>query len=228
MITEPVVPPIFCVVLAGCGAWDGSDIHETVLVELALHRAGVRIIYAAPDTEQLHVLNHLTHEELDGNRNVMVESARLARGDVVDLQTLSSADLDGLILPGGHGVIKNLSRFALNGPQGAVHSALQTLIIEMHQAGKPIGAVSTAPLVVARALQVKRPSVTIGTDPGTAAAIATMGGTHRLCDAHQIHRDCANRIVTTPGFMSDGSISQVAQGIENLVLAMVEMMARSI
>ncbi len=116
-------------VLSGCGEWDGTEIHETVLTLLALDRVGATIVCAAPDMDQLHVLNHLNHEEMDETRNAMVESARLARGDVIDLKKLSAGNLDALILPGGHGAIKQLSQFAVKGPQANIHAHLQRLMV---------------------------------------------------------------------------------------------------
>ena len=210
-------------VLCGCGAWDGTDIHETVLTMLALERAGATVVCAAPDMRQLHVLNHQSIEEMDETRQVTIETARLARGDVIDLKALSGDDLDAVILPGGHGAIKQLSQFAIQGPRTTVNAELQRLLDEMARAQKPIGAISAAAITLVRALHSSRPRVTIGNDQATATALKTMGGRHQARKADQIHIDRQNLIITTPGYMASSRITQVAVGIEKLVQTVLAM-----
>lgn len=211
------------VLLAGCGVFDGSEIHEAVLTLLALDRAGAEIICSAPDMDQLHVINHITQETMDQKRNVLVESARIARGDIVDLKTLTAKDLDALIIPGGFGAAKNLSTFATKGPQAQVHPEVKRILEEMAAARKPIGALCIAPATVTLALAGLHPEVTIGNDVGTAAAIGTMGGGHHDCPVDQIFVDTANRIVTTPAYMLGASIKDIAPGIEKLVNEVLKM-----
>lgn len=211
------------VLLSGCGVFDGSEVHEAVLTLLALDRAGTKIICTAPNCDQHHVLNHINQQEMDENRNVLVESARIARGDIVDLQELSSDNLDALIIPGGFGAAKNLSTFALEGPQASVHPQVQRILDEMIAARKPIGAICIAPATLTKAIASRSPQVTIGNDPGTAAAIETMGGRHHDCDVDQIHVDETNNIVSTPAYMLGPGIKEVATGIEKLVLKVLEL-----
>jgi len=211
------------VLLAGCGVFDGSEIHEAVLTLLALDRAGAEIICSAPDMDQLHVINHITQETMDQKRNVLVESARIARGDIVDLKTLTAKDLDALIIPGGFGAAKNLSTFATKGPQAQVHPEVKRILEEMAAARKPIGALCIAPATVTLALAGLHPEVTIGNDVGTATAIGTMGGGHHDCPVDQIFVDTANRIVTTPAYMLGASIKDIAPGIEKLVNEVLKM-----
>ena len=205
------------VILSGCGVFDGTEIHEAVLTLLFLDRAGAEIVCAAPDADQLHVLNHLTNEEMDERRNVLVESARIARGNIVDLKELAADRIDALILPGGFGAAKNLSDFALKGPGATVHPDVERILREMHAAAKPIGALCIAPATVAKALNDIGPEVTIGEDIGTAAAIESMGAKHHPCKVDEIHIDARNKIVTTPAYMLGPGIKDVADGIENLV-----------
>lgn len=213
------------VLLSGCGVFDGSEIHEAVLTLLALDRAGADIVCTAPNDDQYHVLNHMTQQEMDEKRNILVESARIARGDIVDLQELSAGQLDALIIPGGFGAAKNLSTFALKGPQADVHPQVQRILEEMCAAGKPIGAICIAPATVARALSARSPQVTIGNDTGTASAIETMGGRHQTCAVDQIHVDETNKIVSTPAYMLGPGIKEVAAGIEKLVEKVLAMTA---
>lgn len=209
--------------LSGCGAFDGSEIHETVLALLALDRAGVDILCTAPDIDQFHVINHLTQEETAEVRNVLVESARIARGNIVAIDALDAQEIDGLILPGGFGAVKNLCTLALKGPEGGVNSQVLELLRQIHAAKKPIGAICISPAAVVMALKECQPSVTIGTDAGTAAAIHTMGGQHQACKLDEICVDPVNRIVSTPGYMLGSGIKEIATGIEKLVQKVIEL-----
>ena len=211
------------VVLSGCGVYDGSEIHEAVLTLLALDRAGAEAVCAAPDMEQLHVIDHITGETMDEKRNVLVESARIARGNIKDLKSLSASELDGLILPGGFGAAKNLSDFALKGADAAVHPEVKRILNEMADAGKPIGAICIAPASLTKAMAERKPEVTIGNDIGTAAAIEKMGGYHRECPVEDIYVDTKNMVVTTPAYMLAPGIKEAAVGIEKLVNKVVEM-----
>ena len=205
------------VLLSGCGVFDGSEIHEAVLTLLFLDRAGAATICMAPDVEQLHVIDHVTQQVADERRNVLAESARIARGEIRDVSTVAGDDIDALIIPGGFGAAKNLSDFAVSGPDAVVHPQIERLLLEMVDRSKPIGAICIAPATVVRALSNRRPRVTIGSDAGTAAAIETMGGTHMDCSVTDICVDEKNRIVSTPAYMLGPGIKDVAAGIEKLV-----------
>ena len=211
------------VLLSGCGVFDGAEIHESVLTMLALDRAGAEIICMAPNVEQHHVINHLTQEEMGEKRNVLVESARIARGEIKDLKEVRGADLDGLILPGGFGAAKNLSDFAFKGAGSTVNPEVKRILEEMSAANKPIGAICISPAPLAKALADKAPEVTIGSDQATAEAIEAMGGQHKTCSVDMIHVDAGNNIVSTPAYMLGPGIKQVAVGIEKLVNKVVEL-----
>jgi enhancing lycopene biosynthesis protein 2 len=205
------------VVLSGCGVYDGAEVHEAVLTLLFLDRSGVKAVCMAPDMEQYHVVDHVSGEATEEKRNVLVESARVARGEIQDLKAVSAEELDALILPGGFGAAKNLSNFAIKGKDADTHPEVGRLLNEMADAGKPIGAVCISPAVVAAALKHHRPEVTIGNDHETADAIEAIGSVHRACSVDQIHVDERNRIVSTPAYMLGPGISDVAEGIEKLV-----------
>ncbi len=212
------------VLLSGCGVFDGAEIHESVLTLLFLDRAGAEVLCMAPNVDQFHVINHLTNQETNEKRNVLVESARIARGNIQDVAKVTASDLDALILPGGFGAAKNLSDFALKGPEAVVQADVERLIREMVAAGKPVGAICIAPATLARAIADRKPEVTIGNDTGTAAGIERMGGRHRVCTVDRIHVDKVNHIVSTPAYMLGPGIKEVAVGIEKLVneiLAMI-------
>lgn len=211
------------VVLSGCGFQDGAEIHESVLTLLALDRAGCEVSCFAPDVPQARVVNHLTGEETAETRNVLVESARIARGEIRDLASAKAEDLDALVLPGGFGAALNLSDFAAKGGEATVHEDLARLLRAMHEAKKPIGAICIAPGVVAAALGARRPTLTIGNDAGTAEALEACGAKHEACPVESFVVDSANRIVSTPAYMLGPTIRHVAEGIERCVAEVLKM-----
>jgi enhancing lycopene biosynthesis protein 2 len=211
------------VLLSGCGFLDGAEIQESVLALLAIERAGARAICMAPDKDQLHVVNHLTgKEEPDQRRNVLVEAARIARGNIEDVASVTAADLDALVVPGGYGAAKNLSRFAVDGPQGEVDPEVRRLIGEISAARKPLGLICIAPAVGAQVLGGDGVEVTIGNDPGTAAAIETCGARHFDCGVTGIHADPARKVVSTPAYMLGKNILEVSKGIDKLVQTLID------
>jgi enhancing lycopene biosynthesis protein 2 len=210
------------VILSGCGYLDGSEIQEAVLALLALDRAGAKVQCAAPDKPQHHVLDHRTGTPMPDSRNVLVEAARIARGNIVPLATIRAVDFDAVFLPGGYGAAKNLSTLAFDGPSATVDPELVRVLREFRAANKPIGAVCIAPAVLVAALH--EGEVTIGDDAGTAAAIVAMGGSHAACPVTELHVDRARRIVTAPAYMyGDARISAVAAGIDKAVAATLEL-----
>lgn len=209
-----------CIVLSGCGVMDGSEIHEAVLTMLSLDRAGAEILYAAPATEQLQVVNHCTSEVQPGEtRNMLVEAARISRGDIRDLAGIGAADADAVIFPGGFGAAKNLCSFARDGADCSVHAQAGRIIREMLEARKPIGALCIAPVLVARVAgeSGRRIQVTIGSDPEVAAAIEAMGAVHVPCSVDRAVIDENHRVVTAPAYMLAQRISEVSASAEAVV-----------
>jgi len=211
------------VLLSGCGVNDGCEIHEAVIALLTLDRAGAETVCMAPDVEQFDVVNHLTGEATGEKRNVLVESARIARGNIKDISKVRAADIDGLIIPGGFGAAKNLSNFAVKGRDAVVNGDVKRLLNDMVTTAKPVGAICIAPATLTKALEGKNPEVTIGNDIGTAGAIEAMGGQHKECSVDMIHVDSNNKLVTTPAYMLGPGIKDVAVGIEKLVNKVLEL-----
>lgn len=214
------------VILSGCGVYDGSEIHEAVITLLALDRAGAEAVCMAPDMEQA-VVNHLTGEPVEGAvRNVLEESARIARGNIANINKISAKDIDALILPGGFGAAKNLCDFAFRGPDCEVHSEVARLVREIVAARKPLAAVCIAPALISRVLGDDKCAhrLTIGTDEGTAQAMTAMGSTHVNCPVRDLVVDQENKLVSSPAYMLAGSISEAAEGIEKTVNAVMEML----
>jgi enhancing lycopene biosynthesis protein 2 len=214
------------VILSGCGVYDGSEIHEAVITLLTIDRAGAEAVCMAPDIPQMHVINHLTGEpEAGATRNVLVESARIARGNIKDLASVRVADLDAVILPGGFGAAKNLCNFAVAGPDCEVNTEVARLIREMHAAKKPIAAVCIAPAVISKVFGDEEVShkLTIGSDEGTAEALGKMGSEHIQCPVEEFVVDQDNKLISSPAYMLAGTISEAAEGIEKTVQALIGM-----
>ena len=213
------------VCLSGCGVNDGAEIHESVITALALDRAGAEILYTAPDVEQTKVVNHLTGDEMNESRNVLVESARIARGEITDIAKLTSDDMDALLFPGGFGAALNLCDFALKGADCDIHPEVNRIIQEMLAVNKPLGFICIAPALFARAVKNadKTIEITIGNDQATVDQIEKMGSQHKICAVENFIVDEENKIVSTPAYMLAGNISEAASGIEKLVHKIMEL-----
>ncbi|RMF92586.1 MAG: isoprenoid biosynthesis protein ElbB [Candidatus Schekmanbacteria bacterium] len=212
--------------LSGCGVYDGAEIHESVCAMLAIDRAGCEIVCMAPDIEQYHVVNHLTGEVAEGEkRNVLVEAARIARGNIKKITDISVSDIDALIIPGGFGSAKNLSTYAFDGEKCRVNEDVKRLVQEVVGAGKPVGAICISPVVIAKIFEGTdvKPELTIGNDADTSEKIEKMGATHCQCSVSEFHIDEKNKIVSTPAYMLGTRISEVAEGIEKLVKSVIDL-----
>lgn len=210
------------VILSGCGVYDGAEIHESVLTLLRLDQRGAQVQCFAPNVPQLHVVDHYSGDEMTESRNVLVEAARIARGQIKDVREARAEDFDALILPGGFGVAKNLSDFATSGAHCSVQPDVLALAQAFAQAGKPIGLICIAPVLAA---QIYGPGVTctVGNDADTTAELGKMGANHEACAVDEIVEDTARKLVTTPAYMLAQSISEAASGINKLVDRVLEL-----
>ena len=210
------------VILSGCGVYDGAEIYESVVTLLRLDQRGAQVQCFAPNIAQLHVINHLTGEAQAESRNVLVESARIARGEIKDIREADAEDFDALIIPGGFGSAKNLSNFAIEGTGCTVQPDVLALTEAFAEAGKPVGLICISPALAAK---IYGPGVTctIGNDAETAAALNKMGATHKDCAVSDIVEDKARKLVTTPAYMLAQSISEAASGINKLVDRVLEL-----
>ena len=212
----------FAVILSGCGVFDGAEIHEATLSLLAIARQGGSYEIFAPDIKQHHVINHLTGEEMDETRKVLVESARIARGRIRDLKSFNPEEFDGLLFPGGFGAAKNLSTWAFEAAGAAVLPEVEDAIRGMVELKKPIGALCISPVILARVLG--EVNLTIGDDEGTAEAIESLGAMHVETTHGEVVVDPDFNLVTTPCYMLEATIDQIALGADNVVDAMIKMM----
>ncbi|KOO09140.1 isoprenoid biosynthesis glyoxalase ElbB [Vibrio hepatarius] len=204
------------VILSGSGVFDGAEIHEAVLALHAIEKQGATWHCFAPNIDQLHVINHKTGEEMDETRNVLVEAARIARGNIEDVAKLNPDEFDALLLPGGFGAAKNLTDFAVHGAECSINTHVASACRAFAQANKPAGYLCIAPVIIPMIYEngVKG---TIGNDAATAAAFNIMGGEHVDCAVDEIVYDQENKVLSTPAYMLANSISEAASGIEKLV-----------
>jgi len=212
----------FAVVLSGCGVFDGAEIHEATLTMLAIKKQGAQYEIFAPDISQHHVINHITGEEMDETRNVLIESARIARGQIKDLTQYDPNNFDALIFPGGFGAAKNLCDFAFNGADCIINPNVEKAILKTAGKNKPIGALCISPVIFAKIFGDVE--VTIGQDPGTAEAIEKLGATHVKTNHGEVIIDEKNNLYTTPCYMLDANILEIANGASNIVKVMLESM----
>jgi enhancing lycopene biosynthesis protein 2 len=202
------------VILSGCGVFDGSEIHEACAALLALHRAGAQAVICAPAGNQMHVVNHVAGEPApQETRDILTESARIARGEIQPLADVQAAAVDAVLLPGGFGAAKNLCSFAVDGDQCSANEEVAAFLQAAHQAGKPIGAMCIAPAILARVFGADlHPRITIGNDPATAGLINNMGARHVDCPVNEAVVDAENKFVTTPAYMVADNIAEVFDG----------------
>jgi len=212
----------FAVLLSGCGVFDGAEIHEATLSLLAIVKQGGSYEIFAPDINQHHVINHITGEEMEETRNVLVESARIARGQIRNLKQFNPASFDGLLLPGGFGAAKNLSTWAFEGADSSVLPEVEEAITEMVALKKPVGALCISPVILAKVLG--KVHLTIGNDESTIDAMESLGAKHVYTTHGEVVVDPDFNLVTTPCYMLDATIDQIALGASNLVDAMLKLM----
>jgi enhancing lycopene biosynthesis protein 2 len=212
----------FAVVLSGCGVFDGAEIHEATLSLLAIAKKECTYEIFAPDIKQYHVVNHITGDEMEETRNVLVESARIARGNIRDLKEFNPSSFDGLLFPGGFGAAKNLSTWAFEGADAAILPEVEVAIRGMVDLKKPVGALCISPVILARVLGEVH--LTIGDDESTIDALESLGAKHVYATHGEVVIDPDYNLVTTPCYMLDANIVQIALGADNVVDAMIRMM----
>lgn len=210
------------VVLAGCGVYDGAEIHEAVLTLLAISKAGAEYQIFAPDIDQYHVVNHITGAEMPEKRNVLIEAARIARGNISPLSELDVHVFDAIVFPGGFGVAKNLCTFAIKGVDFSINHEVEQVIKKAHLLGKPIGVMCIAPVMIPKI--IGGVEVTIGSDESTAMAIQKMNGQHTITTHEEVIVDYRHKVVSTPCYMLDARVDQISRGAENLIRELMRLM----
>ena len=217
----------FGILLSGSGVYDGAEIQEAVLSMLAVSESGDTYTCIGVNADQFHVINHLTGEPMNESRNMLVEAARIARGNIVPIQDIQPADIDGLIIPGGFGSAKNFTKWAFEGPEGTILPEVKLLLVNLINIGKPIAALCVSPVVLAKALEESdiHPSLTQGTTTESSPydieafsqGLEKTGATTAYKTIREIHIDSTNKIITAPCYMMDANISEVWKNIRQAV-----------
>lgn len=221
------------VILSGSGVYDGSEIHESVLTLLAIDKEGAQAVCYAPNIMQHHVINHLDGSEMREERNVLLESARIARGEIKSLDSFSVDDIDALVLPGGFGAAKNLSKWAFAGHKGEINQETKNAIVSTFKSNKPIGAMCMGPTVVAKALEDLKldEKLTVGTvnspSPYDITEISngmnSLGANAQMAEVYEAVVDKENKIVSSPCYMMEASIAMINEGIEKCIKEVVSL-----
>lgn len=205
------------VIISGCGSLDGTDPQELALILLRLDQLNIAWTCFAPDVTQHHVIDHTSGEAVEGqSRHALVESRRMLHETVYPLEMLKPDDFTAIVIPGGHGAINQLSDFAVNGSSMQV---LEQLVEQLHafrQAHRPIALVGMAALLVPRIFEQAIP-VTLGQNAALSGTVSAMGGLHKSAGVTEIVVDAENRVITTPGWLTNARPSEVATGLFKLV-----------
>ena len=217
------------ILLSGCGVYDGSEIQEVVLTMLAIEEIGAEYICIGIDSKQNHIINHLNGQEMEGERNMMVEAARISRGKIVDIRSVEPVDIDALVIPGGFGSAKNLTKWAFKGPDGFILPEVKLLLVNLVNIGRPIVALCVSPIVLAKALEGSKihAKMTIGTAKESSPydinsfndGMSKIGVEPVLKSVREIEIDVENRIITAPCYMMDATILEVRQNIQQAIQA---------
>ena len=222
------------ILLSGCGVYDGAEIQEAVLTMLAIEEKGAEYICISVDSKQHHVINHLSGEEMNEERNMMVEAARIARGNIVDIRSIQPLDIDALVIPGGFGSAKNFTKWAFLGPEGAILPEVKLLLVNLINVGKPIVALCVSPVVIAKALEGSKinAKMTIGSNSerspydinSFAENLQKLGVETYMKSKKQIQIDEENRIITAPCYMMEASILEIRENIKQAIDALFRML----
>lgn len=215
------------VLLSGCGVFDGAEIHEATLTLLAIAENGGEAVCFAPDKDQLHVINHMTGDEMDEKRNVLIESARIARGEIHAIHDISPDSYDALVIPGGFGAAKNLNTWALKGPDSEIDESVKNIIIATHKAGKPIAGLCMGPTVIAKALEGTgiKATLTMGTTAekspydikGMNEGMAAVGAVTEMKTVREIAVDETNKIVSAPCYLMEATILDIRNNVKKAI-----------
>lgn len=209
------------VLLSGCGVMDGSEIHESVIALMAIDKEKAQAICMAPDKNQNQVINHLTNSPMNEKRNMLIESARIARGNIKNIKDINPFDLDAVILPGGFGAACNLSSFGSDGEKAIILPEVEDFLIKIHKLRKPIGAICIAPNIIGKLFGSEKVEITIGNDQETASKLEKMGAKHISKKVNEIVIDNKNLVVTTPAYMLAKGPAELEEGITQLVKAII-------
>jgi enhancing lycopene biosynthesis protein 2 len=219
------------ILLSGCGVYDGSEIQETVLAMLAIQEVGAEYFCISIDKNQHHVINHLNGTEMAETRNMMIESARIARGNVKNINEVEIRDFDALVIPGGFGNAKNLSSWAFDGPKGTILPEVKLLIVNCINAGRPIAALCVSPILIAKAMEDSgfQVELTLGNSADSSpynindfhASLKATGAKTFEKNIEGIQIDEKLKIVSAPCYMMEANILEIKNNIKQAIEALM-------
>jgi enhancing lycopene biosynthesis protein 2 len=219
------------ILLSGCGVYDGSEIQETVLAMLAIQEVGAEYFCISIDKNQHHVINHLNGTEMAETRNMMIESARIARGNVKNINEVEIRDFDALVIPGGFGNAKNLSSWAFDGPKGTILPEVKLLIVNCINAGRPIAALCVSPILIAKAMEDSgfQVELTLGNSADSSpynindfhASLKATGAKTFEKNIEGIQIDEKLKIVSAPCYMIEANILEIRNNIKQAIEALM-------
>jgi enhancing lycopene biosynthesis protein 2 len=216
----------FGVLLSGCGFYDGSDIWEAVLIHLFLEEKGYNSQFISLNLSSKEVVNHHTQESVSEKRNIFLESARIGLDQTKNIEEMDGEKIEGLVIAGGYGVLQN---FLETGPPARIlnaQSEVKRFIREIFRRKKPIGGCGLASLLIASSLQdiVNTPlTLTLGNDAKLSDQLEKLGAIHVIAKLDEAIIDKEHNIVTTPGNLGKHRIKEVASGIQNMILGVLEL-----
>ena len=221
------------VLLSGCGVYDGAEIQEAVFTLLAIEELGATYQGISINKEQHHVINHLTGETMNESRNMLVEAARIVRGNITDLDNTTIDELDILVIPGGFGSAKNFSNWAFEGANGEVLPEISELISKFISQKKPIVALCVSPVIIALALK-NRPQKAILTLGSTKVpspytiqdfhnGITSIGAEAIEKTINEINIDANYKIISAPCYMLDCTLPELKNNIFKAIEAAINL-----
>ncbi len=220
------------ILLSGCGVYDGSEIQETISAMIALEELNIQYVGISVNKNQHHVINHLDGSEMNETRNMMIESARIMRGNVVDIKTITPSDIDGLVIPGGFGNAKNLTTWAFNGADGEILPEVKLLLINLVNIGKPIAALCVSPILISLAFKDSTisPTLTLGSTNEKSPydihsfhiGIEKNGGKSLEKGINDLCIDENNRIICAPCYMQDASLLEIRNNAKMAIEKLAE------
>lgn len=214
--------PTIAIILSGCGNRDGSELQETLSLMLAIDRQQWAYQCFAPEGDY-EVVSHLDGAATGEVRDLMSESARVARGNVKPLTDYNPAHYSALALPGGMGAARNLSTYAFEGVDMTVRPDVEKAILDTYRLHKPILAMCIAPMVLAKVLGHEGITLTLGHECPAARHAVALGAKHQVCDPVEVCVDAQHNVYTTPAYMVGTHISQIFDGAANLIKALPSM-----
>ena len=197
----------FAVILSGCGSRDGSEIHEATTLMLSIKQLNADYQCFSINKNQTKVINFITGKEMNESRNIMIESARIARGNIKELKELNIDNFDGVVLPGGFGSALNLCTFGLDNNNYEVNEELKNVLLGFKKQNKVICAVCIAPMILAKVFQ--NINITIGNDKNISKIIDSLGNKNIETESENICVDKENKIITAPFYMLTNNIAVI-------------------